>query len=71
MSKAFFRKFKKMWSESYAKQFSEATNEEKREIKNNVYKNINMTDDEKDEIWQRIMFLSEGRNKDETKENDN
>lgn len=55
----YFQYFKKNWCEIYSKQFNEANSiTEKKKIKNNVYKNINLTEKEKDEVWELIMMFS-------------
>ena len=55
MSSEQFGKFKECWLEVYKEQYSVADLKQKREIKNNIYKNINLTEDQKDKIWMLIV----------------
>lgn len=55
MSAEQFGKFKEFWLEVYKEQYSVADIKQKREIKNNIYKNINLTEDQKDKIWMLIV----------------
>ena len=50
MSRQALRDFKKVWLNTYIKQYKEGNREERRAIKRNVYKNINLTENEKDEV---------------------
>lgn len=55
----YFQEFKRYWCGIYSEQFKNAnTLLEKRKIKDNIYKNINLTESEKDEVWELIMRLS-------------
>lgn len=55
MSSEQFGKFKEFWLEVYKEQYSVADLKQKREIKDNIYKNINLTEDQKDKIWMLIV----------------
>lgn len=55
MSKQALKDFKKVWLNTYIKQYKEGSREERRAIKRNIYKNINLTEDEKDAIWELIV----------------
>ncbi len=46
--------FKKYWLKNYMSQYKTSTKEEKKEIKSNLYKNNNLTQKEKDKIWEVI-----------------
>lgn len=59
MSKIYCQQFSDFWARTYANQFKNSNNyAQKKVIKENLYKNIHMTDDEKDEIWEKIILLS-------------
>ena len=47
--------FKKVWLNTYIKQYKEGNREERRAIKRNIYKNINLTEQQKDAIWELIV----------------
>ena len=51
MSKQALRDFKKVWLNTYIKQYKEGNREERRAIKRNIYKNINLTENEKEYIF--------------------
>lgn len=55
MSKQALRDFKKVWLNTYIKQYKEGNREERRAIKRNIYKNINLTEQQKDAIWELIV----------------
>lgn len=57
MSKQALRDFKKVWLNTYIKQYKEGNREERRSIKRNIYKNINLTEDEKDNLWELIVMI--------------
>lgn len=55
MSKQALKDFKKVWLNTYIKQYKEGNREERRAIKRNIYKNINLTEQQKDAIWELIV----------------
>lgn len=55
MSRQALRDFKKVWLNTYIKQYKEGNREERRAIKRNIYKNINLTEQQKDAIWELIV----------------
>lgn len=56
MSKQALKDFKKVWLNTYIKQYKEGNREERRAIKRNIYNNVNLTEDEKDRIWNEIVL---------------
>ena len=56
MSRQALRDFKKVWLNTYIKQYKEGNREERRAIKRNIYKNINLTENEKDSLWELIVL---------------
>lgn len=57
MSKQALKDFKKVWLNTYIKQYKDGNREERRAIKRNIYKNVNLTEDEKDELWELIVMI--------------
>ena len=55
MSRQALKNFKKVWLNTYIKQYKEGNREERRAIKRNIYKNINLTEQQKDAIWELIV----------------
>ena len=55
MSKQALRDFKKVWLNTYIKQYKEGNREKIRTIKRNIYNNINLTETEKDSLWELIV----------------
>ena len=55
MSRQALRDFKKVWLNTYIKQYKEGNREERRAIKRNIYNNINLTENEKDSLWELIV----------------
>ena len=55
MSKQALKDFKKVWLNTYIKQYKEGNREERRAIKRNIYKKINLTEQQKDAIWELIV----------------
>ena len=55
MSKKEYDEFRRFWLKQYIEQYKEGNREERRVIKKNVYKNIGLTADEKDRIWETII----------------
>lgn len=55
MSKQALKDFKKIWLNTYIKQYKEGNREERRAIKRNIYKNVNLTEQQKDAIWELIV----------------
>lgn len=56
--KTYYEDFKDKWLSTYIKQYKESNNAQKRAIKDNIYKNIQLTDKEKDDIWANIIRRS-------------
>lgn len=56
MSKQALKDFKKVWLNTYIKQYKEGNREERRSIKRNIYNNINLTETEKDSLWELILL---------------
>lgn len=57
MSRQALKDFKKVWLNTYIKQYKEGNREERRAIKRNIYKNINLTEQQKDAIWELIVMI--------------
>ena len=55
MSRQALKDFKKVWLNTYIKQYKEGNREERRAIKRNIYKNINLTEQQKDAIWELMV----------------
>lgn len=55
MSKQAFIDFKKFWLSNYIKQYKEGDRKLRKELRNNIYRNINLTEDEKDKLWEEIV----------------
>lgn len=55
MSRQALKDFKKVWLNTYIKQYKEGNREERRAIKRNIYKNINLTEQQKAAIWELIV----------------
>ena len=55
MSRQALKDFKKVWLNTYIKQYKEGNREERRSIKRNIYNNINLTEQQKDAIWELIV----------------
>lgn len=55
MSRQASKDFKKVWLNTYIKQYKEGNREEIRAIKRNIYNNINLTENEKDSLWELIV----------------
>lgn len=56
--KTYYEDFKDHWLSTYIKQYKESNNDQKRAIKDNIYKNIQLTDKEKNDIWANIIRRS-------------
>ena len=56
MSRQALRDFKKVWLNTYIKQYKEGNREERKAIKRNIDNNINLTETEKDSLWKLIML---------------
>ncbi len=54
----YYADFKKYWLNNYIKQYATSNNKEKRAIKENLYKNINLKESQKDHLWQEIVRRS-------------
>lgn len=55
MNELYYKDFKKYWLNNYIKQYVISNNKEKRAIKENLYKNINLKESQKDYLWQEIV----------------
>ena len=55
MSKKSYSEFRKFWLKNYIEQYKNGTRESRKELKENIYKNINLTEDEKDKIWEEVL----------------
>lgn len=55
MSRQALKDFKNVWLNTYIKQYKEGNREERRAIKRNIYKNINLTEQQKEAIWELIV----------------
>lgn len=55
MSKEAFKDFKRFWLNTYIKQYKEGDKKVRREIKENIYKQVKLTEEEKDRIWEEIV----------------
>lgn len=55
MSRQALKDFKKVWLNTYIKQYKEGNREERRSIKRNIYNNINLKGNEKDSLWELIV----------------
>ena len=55
MSKESYKDFKKTWLLAYIKQYKQGDNKTRRVIKDNIYKNIHLTENEKDKLWEEIV----------------
>lgn len=52
----YYNDFKKTWLENYKKQYKNCkTIEEKKVIRDNIFKNIHLTDVQKEILWERIV----------------
>lgn len=47
--------FKETWLPVYIKQYKESNYNERKTIRENVYKNIHLNEKEKDNIWETIV----------------
>lgn len=54
----YYKDFKKYWLSNYIEQYANSNNKEKRVIKENLYKNINLKESQKDYLWQEIVRRS-------------
>lgn len=55
MSKEAFKDFKRFWLNTYIKQYKEGNKQIRRAIKENIYKQIKLTEEEKDKIWEEVV----------------
>ncbi len=55
MSKESYKDFKKIWLLAYINQYKTGDSKTRRAIKDNIYKNIHLTEDEKDKLWEEIV----------------
>ena len=55
MSKEAFKDFKRFWLNTYIKQYKEGNKKARREIKENIYKQIKLTEEEKDRLWEEVV----------------
>ena len=57
MSKQVYDDFRKTWLKQYIEQYKKGDKKTRRAIKDNVYKNTGLTENEKDLIWETIIRL--------------
>ena len=55
MCKNSYKDFKKTWLLTYIKQNKQGDCKTRRAIKDNIYKNIHLTENEKDKLWEEIV----------------
>ena len=55
MSKESYKDFKKTWLLDYINQYRTGDNKTRRAIKDNIYKIIHLTENEKDKLWEEIV----------------
>ena len=55
MSKEAFKDFKRFWLNTYIKQYKEGSKQTRREIKENIYKQVKLTEEEKDKLWEEVV----------------
>ena len=55
MSKEAFKDFKRFWLSTYIKQYKEGSKQTRRAIKENIYKQIKLTEEEKDRLWEEVV----------------
>ena len=55
MSKKALEEFKEFWLQNYIEQYKKSDAKGRKEIRNNVYRNTNLTEKEKDEIFETIV----------------
>lgn len=55
MCKNSYKDFKKTWLLTYIKQYKQGDCKTRRAIKDNIYKNIYLTENEKDKLWEEIV----------------
>ena len=65
MSKQVYDDFRKTWLKQYIEQYKKGDKKTRRIIKDNVYKNTGLTEDEKDRIWETIIVFGYLNNNDE------
>lgn len=56
MSSSRYKDFKKEWLQTYIQQYKNGDRKTRRAIKENIYKNIGMTEAEKDKLWNEIVL---------------
>lgn len=50
-----YKDFKKVWLVNYINQYKKGDRNVRKAIKNNIYKNINLKEAEKDKLWEEIV----------------
>lgn len=55
MSNSYYQYFKEMWISILNRQYHQGTISEKRTIKDNVFKNVHLTDKQKERVWELII----------------
>lgn len=55
MSRQALKDFKREWLKTYIEQYKTGDKKTRKAIKDNIYKNINLTENEKDEIFETIV----------------
>ncbi len=53
--KTYTQHFKEMWLPIYIKQYKKGNYDERKAIRENIYKNVHFTLEEKDNIWETIV----------------
>lgn len=56
MSSSRYKDFKKEWLQTYIQQYKNGDRKTRRAIKENIYKNTSMTENEKDKLWNEIVL---------------
>lgn len=65
MSKKEYDDFRRFWLKQYIDQYKKGDRKTRRAIKDNVYKNTGLTENEKDLIWETIIRFGYLSNEDE------
>lgn len=50
-------KYIEYWISILKEQFKNATVEEKRDIRTNIFKNIHLTESQKEQVWEQIISI--------------
>ena len=65
MSKKAYDDFRRFWLKQYIDQYKKGDRKTRKAIKDNVYKNTGLTENEKDMIWETIIRVGYLNNDDE------